>query len=74
MSKEVINKIRNTRLARKAQVNSGLFDQIKSLRKEIVTNSFSEDFDIENHRKMIQRLKMLKDDYKNIADLSLKCG
>ncbi len=73
MSQEIIQNIRNTRLARKAQASSGIYDQIKSLQRKIVTNSLSSNFDLEKHRLMMNQLKVLKDDFKRIGMLSKKC-
>ncbi len=69
MSNEAINKIKNTRLARKAQLDSGLSDEITILQKEIVIQSFSNNFNLKKHRLMMNRLKQLKSEYKNIGSL-----
>ncbi len=71
MSNEVIKKIKNTRLARKAQIDSGLINEIKLLQKQIVIMSFAKDFDRIEHRSMMERLKQLKAEHKNIGQLHL---
>lgn len=67
MKNTATEKIKNTRLARKAQIDSGLHYEIQKLRKEIVINSFSTNFDRVKHAAMMNRLKVLKAKYKGIA-------
>lgn len=69
MSHEITEKLKNTRLARKAQINSGLNDEIRALQKQIVIQSFSTEFDSSKHRLMMNQLKQLKAEYKNIGAL-----
>lgn len=60
MKNDAIQKIKNTRLARQAQIDSGLREEFKKLQREIVIQSFAHDFDVKKHRAMMEQLKMLK--------------
>ena len=71
MSKEIIKKIKNTRLARKAQFDSGLINEIRLLQKQIVIQSFAKDFDRTKHRAMMDKLKQLIAEHRNIGQLQL---
>ncbi|WP_154224773.1 hypothetical protein [Marinicella rhabdoformis] len=63
-------KIKNTRLARKAQINSGLNHEIRALQRELVMNSFSVNFDQAKHKMLMDKLNMLKTEHRNIAKLN----
>jgi len=46
MSHQITESIKKTRMARKAQLDSGLSYEIKLLQKQIVIHSFAKNFDV----------------------------
>lgn len=67
MSKEVIEKLRVNRLRRKAKEASGLREEIKNLRKQIVMHTYDKaNYDVARHKAMINKLKLLKAQYDNV--------
>ncbi|MCB1583788.1 MAG: hypothetical protein KDI92_12035 [Xanthomonadales bacterium] len=67
MKNEAIDNIRKNRLARKAQFDSGLHQEIKSLREQIVRESYSPGFDPERHQSLMLKLAQLKKEHKNLG-------
>ncbi len=67
MKVNAVNKIRKNRLARKAQINSGLHQEIKILREKIVKESFSTNFDSKSHQSLMNKIAELKKEHRKLA-------
>ncbi|MDJ1138809.1 hypothetical protein [Marinicella marina] len=67
MKVNAVNEIRKNRLARKAQVDSGLHQEIKLLREKIVRESFSPNFDSKRHQSLMDKLAKLKKEHRKLA-------